>query len=595
MPETTEIRELTRKRGGVNHKLTNFVKHAVPIYNTFKINPCLDDEVIIELQDRLDKLEIIYNEFEGIQLEIEFLSPDDVLEGHYKERDEKPHKIYTCKELLQLSIDDRIAKVSELNLCKNCLCSGHESAGCKAGSCKVCKQKHNKLLHPTVNEGSYVMLSTVCAYIYDKAGNPHICNCLLENGSQPNFVTSNLVRNLELDEIPVNISINGVSNVIANVRSKCNVWLASMHNNFNLKLSCYVLPTITGCLPNVEVNISDWKLPDNVSLADPKCNIPKQIDLLIGSSHFWRIARAGIIHLGKGMPVLQNTEFGYTVTVLPEVYADSLGKICKLRKRLYKLKHIRFSTEFFYQLTMNNRNAVRNHIESLSQLVDAMKRKTSSPFASLFFLHGSSLFQSVESGATERLKQVSKYIEALEENIIQQENTIANKNEETESIKRQLSDTILENTKLKYLFDKETKAQLKLLKEKDEDLIMMTKQIQNLQKQLDDNKELSAKDSKTDNKSTTTAPELSIILEELKATQLEEFAIMFREFENRLFNCCIEKMANFENKLQKAAGAPQKTYSSNNCDKTELLNESFRKGNTSTTVQKVIGDKEEVD
>ncbi|KAF2895974.1 hypothetical protein ILUMI_10201, partial [Ignelater luminosus] len=87
MPETTEIRELTRKRGEVNHKVTNFVKHVVPIYNTFKINPSLDDEVIIELQNRLDKLEIIYNEFEGIQLEIESLSPDDVLEGHYKERD----------------------------------------------------------------------------------------------------------------------------------------------------------------------------------------------------------------------------------------------------------------------------------------------------------------------------------------------------------------------------------------------------------------------------------------------------------------------------------------------------------------------------
>ncbi|KAF2888519.1 hypothetical protein ILUMI_17654, partial [Ignelater luminosus] len=93
-------------------------------------------------------------------------------------------------------------------------------------------------------------------------------------------------------------------NVIANVRSKCNVRLASMHNNFNLKLSCYVLPTITGCLPNVEVNISDWKLPNNISLADPKFNIPKQIDLLIGASHFWRIVRPGIIHLGKGMPVL---------------------------------------------------------------------------------------------------------------------------------------------------------------------------------------------------------------------------------------------------------------------------------------------------
>ncbi|KAF2884941.1 hypothetical protein ILUMI_21218 [Ignelater luminosus] len=81
-------------------------------------------------------------------------------------------------------------------------------------------------------------------------------------------------------------------------------------NNKSRSRSC----SSSRCLPNVKVNISDWKLPDNVSLADPKFNIPKQIDLLIGASHCWRIVRAGIIHLGKGMPVLQNTEFGYTVT-----------------------------------------------------------------------------------------------------------------------------------------------------------------------------------------------------------------------------------------------------------------------------------------
>ncbi|KAF2888487.1 hypothetical protein ILUMI_17686, partial [Ignelater luminosus] len=113
MPETTEIRELTRKRGGVNHKLTNFVKHVVPIYNTFKINPSLDDEVIIELQNRLDKLGIIYNEFEGIQLEIESLSADDVLEGHYKERDEftdKYNKYYAItKKMLNANVGDQIS------------------------------------------------------------------------------------------------------------------------------------------------------------------------------------------------------------------------------------------------------------------------------------------------------------------------------------------------------------------------------------------------------------------------------------------------------------------------------------------------------
>ncbi|KAF2889775.1 hypothetical protein ILUMI_16398, partial [Ignelater luminosus] len=97
-----------------------------------------------------------------------------------------------------------------------------------------------------------------------------------------------------------------------------------LSNNKSRSRSCSSLR----CLPNVEVDVSDWKLSDNVSLADPKFDIPKQIDLLPGDSHLWRIVQAGIIHLGKGMPVLQNTEFGYTVT--GQINVPNLGQYCHL-------------------------------------------------------------------------------------------------------------------------------------------------------------------------------------------------------------------------------------------------------------------------
>lgn len=119
--------------------------------------------------------------------------------------------------------------------------------------------------------------------------------------------------------------------------------------------------------------------------------------------------------------------------------------------------------------------------------------------------------------------------------------------------------------------------------------------MQNLQQELDEIRQL-YKDSKAENKSTKTVPELNSALEEFKVTQLKEFAIIFREFENEISNSWIEKMEHVGNTLQKAVEATQQTYSSNNHEKTAHLNGSFRKGSVPIKVNnKVMGDKEEID
>lgn len=55
--------------------------------------------------------------------------------------------IYSCEAFRKLSIPSRCEKVNQLNLCLNCLCTGHDAQNCRSRPCKRCKLKHHSLLH----------------------------------------------------------------------------------------------------------------------------------------------------------------------------------------------------------------------------------------------------------------------------------------------------------------------------------------------------------------------------------------------------------------------------------------------------------------
>ncbi|KAJ8985554.1 hypothetical protein NQ317_019938 [Molorchus minor] len=239
----------------------------------------------------------------------------------------KPHKIYKCPEFQKLSVSERSAKVIELKLCENCLCTGHDKVSCRTEGCKLCKQRHNRLLHVSepnyqpneINDvalmshekSSYILLSTAKVYIFDTYGNVHECNVLLDSGSQPNFITKSLVRKLKLDEKAYNMSIHVINNnVSSNVKSKCEVQIKSRCNKeFSLTISCLVLPQITGNLPSVHLRIDHWNLPTHVKLADPNFNVPKEIDLLIGARHFWELIKGETYHHTPDASRIINEDF----------------------------------------------------------------------------------------------------------------------------------------------------------------------------------------------------------------------------------------------------------------------------------------------
>lgn len=136
------------------------------------------------------------------------------------------HLIYQCTKFLQLNISNRIQEVLKLDLCQNCLKSGHNSENCKSTiKCRECEEKHNSLLHIAISSEmvastssnisntisnvchSETLLSTAIVKIRDHFGQFQVCRALLDGGSQSNFITTELCARLNLTTSKINHKI----------------------------------------------------------------------------------------------------------------------------------------------------------------------------------------------------------------------------------------------------------------------------------------------------------------------------------------------------------------------------------------------------
>nr|CAH7750757.1 unnamed protein product [Callosobruchus chinensis] len=99
-----------------------------------------------------------------------------------------------------------------------------------------------------------------------------------------------------------------------NVAYRTEVNIFSSSNNFDINLTCFVLPKITSVLPKHKIDVSQLNIPDIIKLADPCFSEPQKIDMLIGSDVFWNIVSTEQISLSHNLPVLQNTKFGWIIS-----------------------------------------------------------------------------------------------------------------------------------------------------------------------------------------------------------------------------------------------------------------------------------------
>ncbi|KAJ0172004.1 hypothetical protein K1T71_012767 [Dendrolimus kikuchii] len=244
------------------------------------------------------------------------------------------HKIHECPMFKSMDITNKLSQVAIYKLCAICLRPGHPTKKCRMAPCRICKQKHNMLLHKDIQTESttattdiehvtalcnqtsskQVLLSTAIIIVTNPVNHKsEKVRALLDSGSQSTFISKSLKEKLLLKSNRINtIDIIGIGNSSANqVKESCIAQLGSLHGPYHVTLSCLVLEKLTGDMPSIPIDLSQLCLPADIQLADPSFDQPIPVEVLIGADLFWDILRPNQRNLGPNKPKLHSTQFGW--------------------------------------------------------------------------------------------------------------------------------------------------------------------------------------------------------------------------------------------------------------------------------------------
>lgn len=237
------------------------------------------------------------------------------------------HPIMKCPRFSALKFTEKIRQAQKWRICTNCLDTTHAWRDCKLpNGCRKCTAKHHTVMHidkvattllgTAVKNGSpeHVFLATAIIEVVGSSGEPYNARALLDSGAQINLMTTKLCNKIKAKHNDVAQKINGIGTAKIQSTKRASFVIKSKASGFQAHLEAFVLKEVSTTQPTNMVNIKSWKIPANIKLADPKFNVPADIDLIIGGELFFKLLSVGMISIGKSLPDLQNTVFGWVVT-----------------------------------------------------------------------------------------------------------------------------------------------------------------------------------------------------------------------------------------------------------------------------------------
>ncbi|KAF2882142.1 hypothetical protein ILUMI_24023 [Ignelater luminosus] len=283
------------------------------------------------------------------------------------------HHLPDCSDFKQLSIEQRIKKVRELKTCKNCL--KHPSKyNCKLyARCSHCKNFHHDLLHlsnasnesqglsiinndaPSNNvhaernecndrsSVSLTLLATAQVAVKNNQGETFNVRALLVSGSTNNLITKRLANKLNLKQDAIEVNVAGVNLNKIKLTNSVNISINSLCSNYSRTINCFIIEKITSLVPAISFNKQNLRIPPHIQLADSKFNEASEIDILIGASYFYEIIGNNRISMGRHLPILIESKFGYVLT------GDMSPQVLSLNKTLPAFVHCCVG-----ELTLNN-------------------------------------------------------------------------------------------------------------------------------------------------------------------------------------------------------------------------------------------------
>ncbi|XP_073845474.1 uncharacterized protein [Musca autumnalis] len=252
------------------------------------------------------------------------------------------HNISTCSSFANIVVSERFNFVKRSGHCINCLRKGHMVSKCPSKSrCRVCDSAHHTLLHifsnpeqPTTlnsngnspqpstssNPVSLVarsfkraIIPTALILMKDNCGTFQSVRALLDSCSELNFISEETAKRLKFKFCPFSQEISGIGEVRTAIKYSVEATIKSRCSSFEWSSRFAVTKKISSRQPGELINTSQWKIPQNIELADPLFYKPQPIDVLLSAEVFFDLLLDGRISLGNGLPCLTNTVFGWIV------------------------------------------------------------------------------------------------------------------------------------------------------------------------------------------------------------------------------------------------------------------------------------------
>ncbi|XP_055589329.1 uncharacterized protein LOC129741616 [Uranotaenia lowii] len=272
------------------------------------------------------------------------------------------HPLFMCQSFKRLSVSERDKMIRTNSLCRNCFRRGHVASECSSKYvCHNCKGKHHTLIcfrpdaptpstsgairHTSDNPGtstsgtvsaniarrslSSVLLATAVVLVEDQTGGSYPARALLDSGSECNFMAEHLCQKLGIKRRHSNLSVIGIGQANTRIKHQVTATVKSRNCQYKQQMDFLVMAKVTADLPTTDINISTWRLPEGIKLADSEFFASKSIDLILGIQHFFEFFQSGQrIALGNGLPVITESVFGWIISGVTENRQQISKTVC---------------------------------------------------------------------------------------------------------------------------------------------------------------------------------------------------------------------------------------------------------------------------
>lgn len=269
------------------------------------------------------------------------------------------HTIHQCARFKEMTVSDRRELTQRAKLCFNCLKSTHGVKSCTSTAvCKNCKQKHHTLLctggdssassrgqpstqgaaekKPPAQEeapqqadsvASYAtglktsrsanflsLLPTAVVRVLGKDNVFHEVRAMVDSACMNSLINKQAFERLGLERRNASILVSGITNgKPSKTAGAVTLQIASRFDDrVVIVVDALILNNLVPDQPSQQFNVDADALAES-PLADPSFNKRGKIDLLLGIEVFFSILEPGKLFDKRGIPIAQNSIFGYLV------------------------------------------------------------------------------------------------------------------------------------------------------------------------------------------------------------------------------------------------------------------------------------------